>query len=128
MEIAPLSLRPHDADPEEEVFDIVNEDGEVVGQDARARCHKLGLLHRAGQDTQPWQPCATGAIGLLRRSFAVPAVYVFVFDTKGRLLIQRRSSDKKIGPGQWDLSVAEHLSQGRWMHQLEAQGVVLVCA
>jgi isopentenyldiphosphate isomerase len=40
------------------------------------------------------------------------AVYVFVFDTKGRLLIQRRSADKKIGPSQWDLSAAEHLSAG----------------
>jgi hypothetical protein len=39
-------------------------------------------------------------------------VYVFVFDTKGRLLIQKRSADKKIGPNQWDLSVAEHLSAG----------------
>lgn len=43
---------------------------------------------------------------------AAGAVYVFVFDKKGRLLIQRRSPNKKIGPGQWDLSVAEHLSQG----------------
>jgi isopentenyldiphosphate isomerase len=43
---------------------------------------------------------------------AAAAVYVFVFDKKGRLLIQRRSPNKKIGPGQWDLSVAEHLSQG----------------
>jgi isopentenyldiphosphate isomerase len=43
---------------------------------------------------------------------AAGAVYVFVFDKKGRLLIQRRSPNKKIGQGQWDLSVAEHLSQG----------------
>lgn len=49
------------------------------------------------------------------------AVYVFVFDDKGRLLIQRRSDAKKIGPGQWDLSVAEHLSQGGAGSQQHAQ-------
>lgn len=49
-------------------------------------------------------------------------VYVFVFDKKGRLLIQRRSSAKKIGPNQWDLSVAEHLSKG------ELNTACVVCA
>lgn len=35
-----------------------------------------------------------------------------MFDSEGRLLIQRRSAKKKIGPNQWDLSVAEHLAVG----------------
>lgn len=42
----------------------------------------------------------------------VQAVYVFVFNPEGELLMQRRSAKKKIAPGEWDLSVAEHLSPG----------------
>jgi hypothetical protein len=77
---------PSEAEPADEVFEIVNEQGEVIGLEKRGVVHKTGLLHKA--------------------------VYCFVFDTQGRLLIQRRSLEKKIGPGQWDLSVAEHLSPG----------------
>jgi isopentenyldiphosphate isomerase len=59
-------------------------------------------------------------------------VYVFVFDDRGRLLIQRRSDAKKIGPGQWDLSVAEHLSQGgvlaSSMTSSNSCSLALICA
>jgi isopentenyldiphosphate isomerase len=68
------------------VFDIYNEQGQLIGQEKRAVVHKLGLLHKA--------------------------VYCFVFNPQGQLLTQQRSQHKKIGPGQWDLSVAEHLSPG----------------
>lgn len=88
---------PVEADPAEELFDIVDEQGACIGCERRAVVHKLGLLHRA--------------------------VYVFVFDKKGRLLIQRRSSAKKIGPNQWDLSVAEHLSKGETFHQAAVRGL-----
>jgi hypothetical protein len=40
--------RPHEADPAHEISDLVNDNGAVVGQEKRAVCHKLGLLHRAG--------------------------------------------------------------------------------
>lgn len=55
-------------------------------------------------------PAARPALpaGLLHR-----AVYVWVFrEQDGALLVQRRSAAKKIGPSQWDLSVAEHLQPG----------------
>lgn len=68
------------------MFDIYNEQGQLIGQEKRAVVHKLGLLHKA--------------------------VYCFVFNPQGQLLVQQRSQHKKIGPGQWDLSVAEHLSPG----------------
>mgnify|MGYP001807794143 CR=1 FL=1 len=42
------STPPHEADPAHEIFDLVNDNGAVVGQEKRAVCHKLGLLHRAG--------------------------------------------------------------------------------
>jgi uncharacterized membrane protein YgcG len=74
------------AEPEEEVLEIVDDSCSVIGRELRGEIHRRGLLHRA--------------------------VYVWVFDRAGRLLLQRRSWEKKIGPGQWDLSTAEHLSIG----------------
>lgn len=73
-------------DPEE-LFDLVNEVGEVVGVAPRARCHAdPSLLHRA--------------------------VHLFVFDERGRVFLQRRSADKDIQPGKWDTSVGGHPRRG----------------
>eukprot|EP00955_Chlamydomonas_euryale_P089180 364443-Chlamydomonas_euryale.AAC.20 len=72
---------------EVEYFEVLDEQGRGTGRrELRAVVHATGLFHRA--------------------------VYCFVFDTAGRLLIQRRHADKKVGPEQWDLSVAEHLLPG----------------
>lgn len=62
-------------------------------------------------------PCTRLRAGLLHR-----AVYVWVFNSEGALLVQRRSPAKRIGPGQWDLSVAEHLQPGETY--LQASGGV----
>lgn len=76
-----------EADPREELFDIYDVDCNHIGTEKRAIVHAKGLLHKA--------------------------VYCFVFNPEGQLLIQKRSDKKKIGNGQWDLSVAEHLQPGR---------------
>ena len=73
-------------DKDDEVFELVNEQDEVIGQEYRGIVHRKGLLHRA--------------------------VYCWVFNPEGDVLIQRRSPLKKIGANQWDLSVAEHLQPG----------------
>ncbi|EFN56468.1 hypothetical protein CHLNCDRAFT_22214, partial [Chlorella variabilis] len=76
------------ADREQELFELVDEAGNTLGTELRSVVHRKGasLLHRA--------------------------VYVWVFRPDGALLIQRRSPLKQIGPGQLDLSVAEHLQPG----------------
>jgi len=66
-----------------ERFDIFDEHNRLIGSSARAEVHKHGHFHRS--------------------------VHVLVFDTRGRLLVQRRSAAKDVCPGRWDLSVAEHL-------------------
>lgn len=73
-------------DKDAELFDLVDEADQVIGSERRAVVHATGLLHRA--------------------------VYCWVFDTQGQLLLQQRSPLKKIGASQWDLSVAEHLEPG----------------
>lgn len=73
-------------DKEDEVFELVDENDQVIGKEHRGIVHRQGYLHRA--------------------------VYAWVFNPAGELLIQRRSPLKKIGANQWDLSVAEHLQPG----------------
>ena len=53
------------ADNEEELFDVVDDHNRVTGQERRSVVHARGLKHRA--------------------------VYCFVFNTRGELLLQQRS-------------------------------------
>lgn len=71
----------------DELFDIVDRLGRVVGQAPRSRCHgDPSLIHQA--------------------------VHVLVFDRLGRLFLQRRSESKDVQPGKWDTSVGGHLQPG----------------
>ena len=63
-----------------EYFDVLNEYGEFTGKTAtREECHKKGLWHRA--------------------------VYGFIFNNKGDILLQKRSKNKKLWPDLWDVTV-----------------------
>ena len=70
----------------EEIFDVVNERDEVVGQKARSEVHRLGLLHRA--------------------------VHVLVFNSRGEVFLQKRSMTKDREPGKWDSSTSGHVDSG----------------
>jgi isopentenyldiphosphate isomerase len=70
----------------EEIFDVVNERDEVVGQNTRREVHRLGLKHRA--------------------------VHVLVFNGKGEVFLQKRSMKKDIAAGKWDSSSSGHLDTG----------------
>ena len=70
----------------EEIFDVVNERDEVTGQRTRKEVHRLGLWHRA--------------------------VHVLVFDSRGRVFLQKRSLNKDRQPGLWDSSASGHLDCG----------------
>jgi len=70
-----------------ELFDIVNDKGNVIGRASRQECHRRpGLLHRVA--------------------------HIFVFNSEGELYLQKRSQDKDIQPGKWDTSVGGHLAPG----------------
>jgi isopentenyl-diphosphate delta-isomerase type 1 len=70
-----------------EWFDIVDESGHAVGRETRGRCHDGSkLLH--------------------------PVVHVHIFDSRGRLLLQKRKRTKDIQPGKWDTSVGGHIQSG----------------
>ncbi len=70
----------------EEIFDICDEHDRVIGTAPRSRVHAEGLLHRA--------------------------VHIFVFNSRGELLLQRRSATKDESPLKLTSSASGHLSAG----------------
>ncbi len=69
-----------------EIFDVVDENDQVIGRKTRGEVHAEKLLHRA--------------------------VHVFVYNKRGDLLLQQRSMFKDAHPGVWDSSVSGHLDSG----------------
>ncbi len=79
----PLKDLPQSHD---ELFDVVDDHDQVIGQATRGEVHARALQHRA--------------------------VHVFAFDRAGNLLLQKRSHLKDTCPGKWDSSAAGHLDAG----------------
>jgi len=70
----------------EEIFDVVNDQDEVIDQKSRREVHRLGLKHRA--------------------------VHIIVTNAKGDIFMQKRSLSKDSSPGLWDTSAAGHVDSG----------------
>ena len=71
----------------EEIFPIVNSEGEVIGSATRSECHAgTFILH--------------------------PVVHLHIFNSKGELYLQKRVMTKKIQPGKWDTAVGGHVDYG----------------
>ena len=70
----------------EEIFDIVDDQDCVIGQVPRSEVHRRKMLHRA--------------------------VSIFVFDSRGRLLLQLRSAAKDEYPLCYTSSASGHVSAG----------------
>ncbi|MCB9058166.1 MAG: NUDIX domain-containing protein [Calditrichae bacterium] len=79
----PVSTALHD----EEWFDLVDEQGRVIGKAPRSKVHgDPSLLH--------------------------PTIHIHIFNKQGRLFLQKRSSAKDLFPGRWDTAVGGHVSSG----------------
>ena len=74
------------AQKDDEMFDVVNEQNEVIGQATRPEVHAKKLLHRA--------------------------VHILVFNKNRDCLLQKRSAFKDCHPGLWDSSAAGHVDAG----------------
>ncbi len=75
-----------------ESFDVLNEYGEFTGKIAtREECHKNGYWHRA--------------------------VYAVIIDNNGNVLLQKRSTNKKLWPNMWDVTVGGHVDSGEFGRQ-----------
>ena len=70
----------------EEMFDVVNDQDEVIGQERRSVVHRTGLQHRG--------------------------IHICLFVPDGRMLIQKRNKDRHASPSSLDCSVSEHVKAG----------------
>src|SRR6187200_1312345 len=71
---------------QEEIFDVCDEQDPVIGTAPRSRVHAEWLLHRA--------------------------VHVFVFNSRGQLLLQRRSATRDESPLKLTSAASGHLGTG----------------
>jgi len=77
--------------PDQPLLICVDDDDVIVGHEGKDRCHDGdGILHRAFS--------------------------IYLFDDRGRLLIQRRSLMKRLWPGFWSNSCCSHPHQGEETH------------
>ncbi len=68
----------------EEIFPLVDEIGNIIGQAPRSVCHDGSkLLH--------------------------PVIHLHIFNSKGELYLQKRAASKDVQPNRWDSSVAGHI-------------------
>ncbi len=70
-----------------EIFPLVNEKGEVTGKATRAECHNGSMLLH-------------------------PVIHIHIFNSNGKLYLQKRSEKKDIFPGLWDSSAGGHIDYG----------------
>ena len=76
----------------EEYLDVLNEKGTYTGEiELREKCHKEGLWHKA--------------------------VVVFIINSKGQVLLQKRSASKKMWPNMWDVTAGGHVLAGEFGFQ-----------
>jgi 16S rRNA (adenine1518-N6/adenine1519-N6)-dimethyltransferase len=95
---SPENSTPHPGqDVHGEIFDIVNDADEVIGQKTRHEAHSQNLQHRA--------------------------VHVLIFNRRGELFLQRRSRWKDVAPLTWDSSAAGHVASGRDYDETAAREV-----
>lgn len=82
-------MRPVSSDADELI--LVDEEDRVLGHETKARCHDgEGLLHRAFS--------------------------IFIFNSRGELLLQQRAAGKRLWPGFWSNSCCSHPRRGEEMN------------
>lgn len=75
-----------------EIFPIVDLDGNVIGKASRHECHSGSMLLH-------------------------PVVHLHIVDYGGRVYLQKRSMNKDIQPGRWDTAVGGHVDYGETIEQ-----------
>ena len=77
---------------EEELLDVVTENGEIIKTLPRSEIHgNPSLMHRV--------------------------VHVLVFNSSNELFLQKRSMSKDVAPGKWDTSVGGHVNSGETLEE-----------
>ncbi len=69
-----------------ELFDIVDDNDNVVSESTRKVAHDQGLLHRS--------------------------VFFFILNKEGKLFVNKRSKEKRFYPGYWSVLFGGHVTKG----------------
>lgn len=83
----------------QEVLDIVDEKDNVIGQDTRENIFKKGFKNN------------------------IRVVNILIFNSKGKLLLPKRSNNRKLFPGCYDFSVGEHVFSKETYHAAAIRGL-----
>ena len=81
----------------DELFDVIDEEDTVIGQEMRRIVHQRGLWHRG--------------------------VHVLLFTREDELLVQQRSRDRVHAPLALDCSVSEHVKAGEDYYAAAVRGL-----
>jgi isopentenyl-diphosphate delta-isomerase type 1 len=81
----------------DELFDVLDENDNVIGQEMRSVVHQRGLWHRGA--------------------------HVFLFTDDGKLLVQQRSRDRVHSPLALDCSVSEHVKAREDFYSAAVRGL-----
>ncbi len=81
----------------DELFDIIDENDHVTGQEMRSIVHQRGLWHRGA--------------------------HVLLFTQDDKLLVQQRSKNKSQSPLAYDCSVSEHVTADEDYHAAALRGL-----
>lgn len=81
----------------DELLEVVDDNNQVVGKATRGESYKRGLLHRA--------------------------INIFIYNSKGEIFLQKRSSKRLIYPLFWDLSCSEHVRSGESFEDATKRGL-----
>jgi len=84
---------------QDEYLDIVDENDKIIGRDWRNKIYAKGLNHN------------------------IRAINIFIFNSEGKLLVPKRSMNRRIYPGCFDFSCAEHVMFGEDYHQAAKRGL-----
>lgn len=79
-------------DNQHELLPLANEQGSIIGQATRHKCHDGSMLLH-------------------------PVVHLHVFNPQGELFLQHRPTWKTIQPDRWDTAVGGHISSGESIEQ-----------
>lgn len=69
-----------------EIFDVVDEEDNVIGKASRKECHKRKLIHRS--------------------------VMFFIFDEEKRVFVTKRTNNKDFFPRYWSIVLGGHVNSG----------------
>ena len=89
-------MNPEVTSMPEEQFEVIDENGKVIGLKPRSEVHSKGLRHKG--------------------------IYLLVFDKQGRVFVQQRAKDKDIVPSAWEFSLSEHLQPGESFEEAAVRG------